>query len=551
MSQYSSTAKTPGGSTVNSVLNTVSNTITITATAPGGTVGRVTIPANGDIANAVVSLRNQWTANEIISPSELSGGIRNAVLSTVNNVKSQSASNIAVAQATGTPPPNEGSAIPVNSADNPSPTPTLSEPPVPEAQEPIDPNNDPNTNIGAEAQDFVFEPLQEPPIPEADEFTGIDEQIQRQKDLEDGSLEFAGIDEQIAFNENTLQEPPQLSDEEVNDYFTQLQDERIESDTTELDFGSDPGIYYENDGTASSSTPTWSDFDRPTGGSSQGLTSSLFNTKSQATQQDSTNAYSQGDWRVRLSLAAGAKYLYKSDTPGILEPLQTTDGILFPYTPAVNVTYSSNYDTSELTHSNYKIYQYRASSVDNVSITCDFTAQDTKEAKYVLAVIHFLRSVTKMFYGQDQNPKNGTPPPLCYLTGMGAFQFDKHPLAITTFAMNLPTDVDYIRASSTTAIPGTNVGANIPKDNTYNQSLNNLLQGTTKIGFGGTTPAPRFKNTPTGSVEATYVPTKLQIQIQAVPIVTRNDISNNFSLQKYATGQLLRGSKNRGGAGIW
>ena len=42
----------------------------------------------------------------------------------------------------------------------------------------------------------------------------------------------------------------------------------------------------------------------------------------------------------------------------------------------------------------------------------------------------------------------------------------------------------------------------------------------------------------------------MQIQLTAVPIVTRNDISNNFSLAKYGTGELLRGTKRSGG-GIW
>jgi hypothetical protein len=37
------------------------------------------------------------------------------------------------------------------------------------------------------------------------------------------------------------------------------------------------------------------------------------------------------------------------------------------------------------------------------------------------------------------------------------------------------------------------------------------------------------------------------------PIVTRNDISKNFSLKDYATGKLLRGSHRNGGngGGIW
>lgn len=283
---------------------------------------------------------------------------------------------------------------------------------------------------------------------------------------------------------------------------------------------------------------------------SKGTTSALYNAQSQASQQDSTNAYAQNDWRVRLQLAPGSKYLYNSDTPGILAPLITTRGVLFPYTPAISVNYAANYDATTLTHSNYKIFQYGSSSVDQISISCDFTAQDAMEARYLLAVIHFFRSVTKMFYGQDKNPLAGTPPPLCYITGMGQFQFDRHPLVISSFNMSLPTDVDYIRAANATNV-GVNTGGEVPRTNTSNPSKERLNSGTTPIGPGGIQAPPSFPSTPGGSIEATYVPTKMQIQISAYPIVTRNDISNNFSLEKYATGELLRGSKNKGGAGIW
>lgn len=282
--------------------------------------------------------------------------------------------------------------------------------------------------------------------------------------------------------------------------------------------------------------------------SRQGITAPLFNTRSQAGQQDSVNAAQQGDWRVRLSLAPGAKYLYKGDSPGILEPLIATDGVIFPYVPQVTVNYAANYDQSDLTHSNFKIFQYRSSSVDTVSITGDFTAQDTFEAEYLLAVIHFFRSVTKMFYGQDQYPKNGTPPPLCYLTGLGAFQFDQHPLAVTQFNYSLPNEVDYIRAGSTTTLPGVNKNPAAPRGDI---NVSDLRLGS-MIGVGGSAPGPNFKRTPSGTVEPTYVPTKMQIQISAIPIVTRNSISNNFSLKDYASGALLRGSVNKKiGGGIW
>ena len=253
-------------------------------------------------------------------------------------------------------------------------------------------------------------------------------------------------------------------------------------------------------------------------------------------------------------MAKGAQYLYK--VPGItnsniLYPLSLTDGVIFPYTPSVSVNYAANYDNSELTHSNYKIFQYRSSAVDNVTIGCDFTAQDNSEANYLLAVIHFFRSVTKMFYGKDQSPKNGTPPPLVYLTGLGAFQFDHHPLAVTAFNYTLPTDVDYIRAGSASAAAGTS-GNPQTQASTGISSLQAIRQLASGVPVGGQKAPPSWKNTVIGTTDATYVPTKMTIQITAIPIVTRNDISNNFSLADYATGALLRGSKRPGGGGgIW
>jgi hypothetical protein len=283
-------------------------------------------------------------------------------------------------------------------------------------------------------------------------------------------------------------------------------------------------------------------------GAFQGTTTAKSNTNASATQQDVTNAKQKEDWRVRLSLASSANYLYKvpKGSAGILEPLQATDGVIFPYTPQIQVQYNANYDPTDLTHSNYKIFQYRNSGVDSFSITCDFTAQDTYEANYILAVIHFFRSVTKMFYGQDQNPKPGTPPPLCYLTGLGAFQFDNHPLAITSFNYSLPADVDYIRAGAVTAGAGVNRSASNVVNNSPNASATRLGPN---MMAGGVQPAPIF-STPPGTVDPTYVPTKIQMTIGAVPIVTRNDISNRFSLKDYATGSLLRGSRHQGG-GIW
>jgi hypothetical protein len=284
-------------------------------------------------------------------------------------------------------------------------------------------------------------------------------------------------------------------------------------------------------------------------GGMQGLQGSVNETRGQQVTQDAENAKTQGDWRVRLSLAPSAGYLYKAQDPGILKPLQKTDGVIFPYVPQIQVTYAAHYDAAEPTHSNYKIFQYKNSSIDQITINCDFTAQDNDEANYLLAVIHFFRSVTKMFYGQDQLPKPGTPPPLCYLSGMGEFQFDKHPLVISSFNYSLPNDVDYIRAASPTLLSGVNsTGYNSGNDVVADDGVSGRRLQVNGLNFGGTESAPNWQKQ--SNTQPTYVPTKIQIALVAYPIVTRNDISNKFSLAEYATGKLLQGSKRSGG-GIW
>jgi len=269
----------------------------------------------------------------------------------------------------------------------------------------------------------------------------------------------------------------------------------------------------------------------------------------QKTAASSTGAFKPNpDWRVRLSLAPSANYLYMAAVaPDILLPLQGTNGVIFPYTPAITMAYKANYDAAELTHSNYKMFFYKSSAVDDISLTADFTAQDTTEANYLLAVIHFFRSVTKMFYGKDTQPKAGTPPPLCYLSGLGAFQFDNHPVAVTNFQYNLPNDVDYIRTGVVTQASGQNTSAYNVKAVTYSPPPVTRLSAA-GLQAGGENARPKFSSL--SNIDSTYVPTKMQIVLTLLPIVTRNDISNNFSLQEYATGKLLRGSQRNGG-GIW
>jgi len=272
------------------------------------------------------------------------------------------------------------------------------------------------------------------------------------------------------------------------------------------------------------------------------------NARRQSTLQTRVNQPSAADWRVRLSLAPNSTYLYNAKPPGILAPLAITDGVIFPYTPSIETSYQAKYDSYDLTHSNYRGYFYKSSMVENITIKGTFTAQDTREAQYLLAVIHFFKSVTKMFYGQDQEA--GTPPPLVYLNGFGKYQFNEHPCVVSNFGYSLPNDIDYIRADGFN-----NIGLNL--ENRRSQSsgpgpggslgtviaiIDRLSNAGLKNGSLTNRPSPSQVNqnvTNQTSINSTYVPTKMEISLTLLPMQTRNQVSKQFSLKEFANGNLL------------
>ena len=264
----------------------------------------------------------------------------------------------------------------------------------------------------------------------------------------------------------------------------------------------------------------------------------------QANNQETNMSLSQQmpantDWRVTLRLAPGATYLYKAADAGLLQPLKVTNGVIFPYTPTISTAYKAVYNDYNLTHSNYRGYFYQNSYTDAVNLTATFTAQSTSDAAYVLAVIHFFRSVTKMFYGQDAQYR-GSPPPLVFLSGLGDYQFNNHPCLVSQFNYTLPADVDYISSGSPN-----NLGLNLqPLQNLYSTTLNAVSPTVTRLataflppGAQNAIPAPLqgLLSNPT------YVPSKIDLVISLLPVQSRQQVSKQFSLKGFANGQLLKG----------
>jgi len=156
------------------------------------------------------------------------------------------------------------------------------------------------------------------------------------------------------------------------------------------------------------------------------------------TMTDSTwGTKSEADWRVKLSVPSTM-----ASSP-LLNPLKETNGLVFPYTPQIMMQHDASYNQISPVHSNYPYFAYQNSDPKAMVVTGHFLIENAVEAEYWIAAVHYLRSVTKMAYGETSN--KGAPPPLVKLTGYGNFVLPNVPVIITNFTVNLEPDVDYMK----------------------------------------------------------------------------------------------------------
>ena len=234
----------------------------------------------------------------------------------------------------------------------------------------------------------------------------------------------------------------------------------------------------------------------------------------------------QIDWRVRLSIPPSAAELRSAifgastGSSQILDPLRKSDGMFWPLTPSVIIQHSANYNALAQTHSNFPFQAYQNSQVDQINIIGEFPVQNSTDAQHWVATVHFLRTVTKMFFGKQQDLK-GNPPPILFLNGYGDHVFKNIPVIVNTFNVELRSGIDYISTSQ----PRT-------------------------FGKSGSTYDAAFEDqsytdrTAKGENDTTWAPTLSNISVLITPVYSRQSVSE-FSLSEFAkNGQInVRGEK--------
>ena len=221
------------------------------------------------------------------------------------------------------------------------------------------------------------------------------------------------------------------------------------------------------------------------------------------------------DWRVRLQIPNLAEALHESILVNnkLMEPLLPSRGIFWPLTPAVVIQHSANYNPLAQTHSNYPFQAYQNSQVDSLNVIGEFPVQNSEDAKHWVATVNFLRTVTKMYFGKDDQPLKGNPPPILHLSGYGDHVFNKVPVIVNTFNVELRPGIDYISTKQT------------------------------QIGYG----AGRVDPTLAAAVEAgtsqSWAPTLSNISVLVTPVYSRDSVGK-FSLSEFARGKLNGKAEN-------
>jgi len=217
--------------------------------------------------------------------------------------------------------------------------------------------------------------------------------------------------------------------------------------------------------------------------------------------------YSSTDWRVRLQVPGGplTQFFDFANNP-IMQPLVQSQGMFWPLTPTIQIAHQASYNAMDQVHSNFPHQAYQNSQIDSINIIGEFPVQNSEDAKHWVATVNFLRTATKMFFGSETglNGLKGNPPPILHLYGYGDHMFNRVPVVVNSFNVELRQGIDYIstnQGDTNSATPG---------------NVTQLVQ--------------------TGESQ-TWAPTLSNISVLITPIYSRDSVKK-FSMKKFVNGEL-------------
>lgn len=171
-------------------------------------------------------------------------------------------------------------------------------------------------------------------------------------------------------------------------------------------------------------------------------------------EQEITVTAGKKDQRVRLqALPRQENQVYgEAGNDNILSILHDTNGLLFPFTPSISFSQTVDYEASgRLVHTNFETISFARSNTVELSVTGKFTVQNQREGIYMLAVLHFLRVASKMYFGAEdaKDGKAGIPPPVLQFSGYGTYMFNRVRCVLKSHSYSFEEGVDKVRVQTT------------------------------------------------------------------------------------------------------
>ena len=157
------------------------------------------------------------------------------------------------------------------------------------------------------------------------------------------------------------------------------------------------------------------------------------------------------DKRARLTVKGSYNLPFRGKGAG-LKRSGDPRSLGFPYNPTITYSRPANYGAYDLAHTNYQPRFYSNTSSPNIQLTALFTNNTDEEMDYTLGALHFLRVVSLMHYGENDEFR-GTPPPVLLLTAYGVQHFQNFPVVVTSVDYTMDSDLDYVESADGNNLP--------------------------------------------------------------------------------------------------
>jgi len=151
------------------------------------------------------------------------------------------------------------------------------------------------------------------------------------------------------------------------------------------------------------------------------------------------------DVRARITTKSDAPLddVFPGAKDGPMRMLIKDRGVVFPYTPTIMTSMQANYGDHRPIHSNFTYKFFQNYSLQDITITGDFTAHTTQEGLYMSAALLFFKSAMKMGFGAKDEFR-GVPPPVLSFSAWGKDWHKNVPVVISNFTYNIDGQTDYV-----------------------------------------------------------------------------------------------------------